>query len=76
MTRTVGGTDGVKTMTHCGPGIDATSQHLAEGSAQPLTLTPREWRRILEDPSFLARPDNRYQQPRRLNGRPVEIVRR
>lgn len=43
--------------------------------ASPLTLTPREWRRILEDPAFLARPDNRYQQPRRLNGRPVEIVR-
>jgi hypothetical protein len=63
------------TMTHGCPGMDAPPTLSVEGGAKPLTLTPREWRRILEDPSFLARPDNRYQQPRRLNGRPVEIVR-
>ncbi len=62
-------------MTHGFPSSDVTPRLPAEGSLKPLTLTPREWRRILEDPSFLARPDNRYQQPRRLNGRPVEIVR-
>jgi hypothetical protein len=61
------------TMTHGFPAMDATPLLPVEG--RPLTLTPREWRRILEDPAFLARPDNRYQQPRRLNGRPVEIVR-
>jgi hypothetical protein len=54
--------------------LPATAAKMASGTP-PLRLTPREWRRILEDPSFLARPDNRYQQPRRLNGRPVEIVR-
>ncbi|HWE45718.1 MAG TPA: hypothetical protein VG407_06785 [Caulobacteraceae bacterium] len=62
-------------MTHTVPITEATPNLAVEGSPKPLTLTPREWRRILEDPSFLARPDNRYQQPRRLNGRPVEIVR-
>jgi hypothetical protein len=44
-------------------------------SGEALRLTPGQWRRILEDPSFLQRPDNRYQRPRRLNGLPVEIVR-
>ena len=62
-------------MTHGSPSPDTTPTLPVEGGPRPLTLTPREWRRILEDPSFLARPDNRYQQPRRLNGRPVEIVR-
>ena len=62
-------------MTDLIPALEATAKLAVEGSFQPLTLTPREWRRILEDPSFLARPDNRYQQPRRLNGRPVEVVR-
>ena len=62
-------------MTHSFPSSNATPSLTAVGGAQPLTLTPSEWRRILEDPTFLSRPDNRYQQPRRLNGRPVEIVR-
>ena len=57
------------------PSSNATPTLPVAGSQKPLTLTPREWRRILEDPAFLARSDNRYQQPRRLNGRPVEIVR-
>lgn len=47
----------------------------AETRAAPWRLTPGQWRRILEDPSFLADADNRYQRPRRLHGRPVEIVR-
>jgi hypothetical protein len=62
-------------MTHGFPSMDVTPTLPVEGRPKPLTLTPREWRRILEDPAFLARPDNRYQRPRRLNGRDVEIVR-
>jgi hypothetical protein len=61
-------------MLHTLPGANATSTPLDTGPA-PLRLTPGQWRRILEDPSFLAEPENRYQRPRRLNGRPVEIVR-
>ena len=39
-----------------------------------LHLTPAEWRRFLEDSSFLSHQDNRYQPPRRLMGVAVEIV--
>lgn len=44
--------------------------------AQPsvLRLTHSEWRRLLEDRSFLENEDNRFQHPRRYKGRPVEIV--
>lgn len=40
----------------------------------PLRLSPAEWRRILEDPTFLRDEDNAY-APRRFHGLPVEIVR-
>ncbi len=63
-------------MTLIDSGANGNSlQRASHTPADPLRLTPGEWRLILEDPSFLSRPDNRYQQPRRLNGRPVEIVR-
>jgi hypothetical protein len=39
----------------------------------PLRFTPAEWRRLLEDASFLRDCDNSY-APRRLMGVPVEIV--
>jgi hypothetical protein len=39
----------------------------------PLRFTPAEWRRLLEDASFLRDRDNSY-APRRLMGVPVEIV--
>ncbi|MBS0295840.1 MAG: hypothetical protein JSR45_05965 [Proteobacteria bacterium] len=41
----------------------------------PLRLTPGEWRRILEDPTFLEDSGNAYAAPRRFHGLPVEIVR-
>jgi hypothetical protein len=39
----------------------------------PFRFTPAEWRRVLEDASFLRHGDNSY-APRRLMGVPVEIV--
>lgn len=39
-----------------------------------LHFTPAEWRRLIEDPGFLAEDDNRYLPPRRLMGVPVLIV--
>ncbi len=39
-----------------------------------LRLTPKEWRTVLERRSFLESDDNRFQTPRLLCGRPVEIV--
>lgn len=39
-----------------------------------LHFTPAEWRRCLEDPSFLDDQDNRYLPPRRLMGVAVAIV--
>ena len=39
-----------------------------------LRLTPSEWRTVLERRSFLEHDDNRFQTPRLLRGRPVEIV--
>jgi hypothetical protein len=39
-----------------------------------LRLTPKEWRAVLERPSFLEREDNRFAAPRLFCGRPVEIV--
>lgn len=42
-------------------------------SKAPLRFTPAEWRRVLEDASFLRDRDNSY-APRRLMGVPVEIV--
>ncbi len=53
--------------------MDVSSEKPRPG-ASALRLTPREWREILEDPSFLSRPDNRYQRPRRYLGLPIEIV--
>ena len=41
--------------------------------AGPLRFTPAEWRRVLDDESFLRDADNSY-APRRLMGVPVEIV--
>lgn len=42
-------------------------------SSAPFRFTPAEWRRLLEDGSFLRDGDNSY-APRRLMGVPVEIV--
>ena len=39
-----------------------------------LRLTYGQWRRLLEDRSFLEDADNRFQPPRRYRGRLVEIV--
>lgn len=41
---------------------------------QVLKFTPPEWRAVLEQRSFLDRPDNRFQHPRRLFGTPVVII--
>lgn len=50
----------------------------ADGDHEPwsdaLTFTPAEWRRLLEDPSFLEHRGNSYRVPRRLAGLPVLIV--
>ncbi len=43
-------------------------------AGRPLTFTPAEWRRLLEEPSFLRQTDNSYASPRRLMGVPVAIV--
>ncbi len=42
--------------------------------APMLRLTWSEWRALLEQRSFLDHDDNRFQTPRRLYGRPVQIV--
>jgi hypothetical protein len=39
-----------------------------------LRLTPGQWHSLLENRSFLERPDNRFLPPRRFLGRPVRIV--
>lgn len=39
-----------------------------------LHFTPAEWRVLLEDRSFLADADNRFEPPRRLMGIAVRIV--
>jgi DNA-binding IclR family transcriptional regulator len=47
--------------------------HSASSGKVALRFTPAEWRRLLEDASFLRDRDNSY-APRRLMGLPVEIV--
>jgi hypothetical protein len=52
----------------------ATLRDSDETSPAVLRVTPSEWRRLLEERSFLDHPDNRYQPPRRYCGRPVQVV--
>ena len=46
----------------------------AASEEEVLRLTHREWRRLLEERSFLEDETNRFQPPRRYHGRPVQIV--
>jgi hypothetical protein len=39
-----------------------------------LRFTPSQWRSILESHSFLERPDNCFQHPRRFLGAQVQII--
>jgi hypothetical protein len=56
------------------PVLDQATTGRAFAEPAPLRLTPSEWRAVLEHRSFLERPDNRFQHPRRLYGAPVQIV--
>jgi hypothetical protein len=51
-----------------------TDSEVGDRPTAVLKLTPPEWRAVLEHRSFLERPDNRFQHPRRLFGAPVQIV--
>ncbi len=54
-----------------------TTDQITDAKSEPadvLRLTYRQWRRLLEDRSFLEDADNRFQPPRRYRGRRVEII--
>ncbi len=45
-----------------------------DGQPSVVCFTHGEWRRLLEDRSFLEDEANRFQPPRRYQGRPVVII--